>query len=204
MKKALAALASAALALGALAGTSVTAPPPSEATYCGITWGSQPKSTATASDEAWFSPHTVKGVRSGRHACFDRFVVDVRGPAIWHHVRYGPVHDGSGRALALRGAADLHVFFTNPSTTSSGTLTWTPGNPRELVKVSGYRTLRQVALASHGRETVTGEHDGEQQSHVEAYTSIGLGVRARLPFRVFQVDGPGGGSRLVIDVAHRW
>jgi len=29
-------------------------------------------------------------------------------------------------------------------------------------------------------------------------------VRARLPFRVFVLAGPGNGSRLVIDVAHRW
>jgi hypothetical protein len=29
-------------------------------------------------------------------------------------------------------------------------------------------------------------------------------VRARLPFRVFSLAGPGAGSRLVIDVAHRW
>ena len=35
-------------------------------------------------------------------------------------------------------------------------------------------------------------------------TGIGLGVRARLPYRVFVLDGSGGGSRLVIDVAHRW
>jgi hypothetical protein len=33
---------------------------------------------------------------------------------------------------------------------------------------------------------------------------VGLGVRARLPFRVFKLDGPGEGSRLVIDVAHQW
>ena len=38
----------------------------------------------------------------------------------------------------------------------------------------------------------------------EGYTSIGLGVRARLPFRVFMLDGPGTSSRLVVDVAHRW
>ncbi|BAS14136.1 conserved hypothetical protein [Arthrobacter sp. Hiyo8] len=38
----------------------------------------------------------------------------------------------------------------------------------------------------------------------EGYTSLGLGVRARLPFRVFTLAGPGTGSRLVIDVAHMW
>jgi len=29
-------------------------------------------------------------------------------------------------------------------------------------------------------------------------------VRARLPFRVLTLDGPGSGSRLVVDVAHYW
>jgi hypothetical protein len=29
-------------------------------------------------------------------------------------------------------------------------------------------------------------------------------VRARLPFRVMVVPGPGRGSRVVVDVAHHW
>ena len=31
-----------------------------------------------------------------------------------------------------------------------------------------------------------------------------LGVRARLPMRVLVLDGPDGGHRVVVDVAHRW
>ena len=54
--------------------------------------------------------------------------------------------------------------------------------------MSGYRTLRQVAWA--------GSFEGQ--------TSLGVGVRARLPFRVTVLDGPGTGSRVVLDVAHRW
>ena len=38
----------------------------------------------------------------------------------------------------------------------------------------------------------------------ERVTSFGLGVRARLPFQAFVLPGPGGGSRLVVDVAHAW
>ncbi len=38
----------------------------------------------------------------------------------------------------------------------------------------------------------------------EGQTTLGLGVRARLPFRAFVLAGPGDGSRLVVDVAHRW
>src|SRR5262249_2306037 len=62
------------------------------------------------------------------------------------------------------------------------------GNCHELVNVTGWRTFRQVA-------------DG---GSFEGYTTIGLGVRARLPFRVFTLPGPGAHSRLVIDVAHHW
>jgi hypothetical protein len=62
---------------------------------------------------------------------------------------------------------------------------------RELVPVTGFSTFRQVASAGS----------------FEGVTSIGLGVRARLPFRVFTVTGiPGSanGVRVVVDVAHRW
>ncbi|WP_425557254.1 AMIN-like domain-containing (lipo)protein [Kribbella aluminosa] len=35
-------------------------------------------------------------------------------------------------------------------------------------------------------------------------STIGLGVRARLPFRVCTLVGPGSDTRLVVDVAHQW
>lgn len=63
-----------------------------------------------------------------------------------------------------------------------------PAQPAELVNVSGWRTFRQAALGDSYGGT----------------TTIGLGVRARLPFRVFTLAGPGEHSRLVIDVAHKW
>jgi len=52
------------------------------------------------------------------------------------------------------------------------------------------------AVAAVAFVLISGANDGA--------TLIGLGVRARLPMRVFVLDGPGDGSRLVIDVAHRW
>jgi hypothetical protein len=58
----------------------------------------------------------------------------------------------------------------------------------KLTNVAYYRTFRQDVLAGS----------------FEGITTIGLGVRARLPFRVFVLAGPGSGSRLVVDVAHRW
>ena len=76
----------------------------------------------------------------------------------------------------------------NPSYDENYHATYNPANPLELRDVTGYRTFRQVVDA--------GSYEG--------YSSFGLGVRARLPFRVFALDGPGTSSRLVVDVAHRW
>lgn len=59
---------------------------------------------------------------------------------------------------------------------------------RSVEDVDGFTTLRSVVYG--------GGFDG--------YTTFGFGVRARLPFRVFVLDGPGGHSRIVMDVAHHW
>ncbi|WEO75904.1 hypothetical protein BJQ94_10975 [Cryobacterium sp. SO2] len=157
----------------------------SAAPYCGITWGSLPDSQSTLSAGA-----AVLNVRSGEHPCFDRFVVDVRGDILGFDVRYVPavVHAGSGQPVPLRGAADLQVIaFANPYDVT-GAVTYDPANDSEALNVAGYQTFRQVAFADG--------FDGQSR--------FGLGVRARLPFRTFIVDGPGDGSRLVVDVAHRW
>ena len=41
------------------------------APYCGITWGSLAEANSAGDTES------LNGVRSGRHACFDRLVIDV-------------------------------------------------------------------------------------------------------------------------------
>jgi hypothetical protein len=66
--------------------------------------------------------------------------------------------------------------------------TYQPRDPNRAVDVTGFLTFRQVAFLGT----------------FEAQTEIAIGVRARLPFRAFVLSGPGAGSRLVIDVAHRW
>jgi len=55
-----------------------------------------------------------------------------------------------------------------------------------LTNVSGFKTFRQVRGAGS----------------FERVTSIGLGVRAKLPFRVFELGSSQSGWRIVIDVAH--
>ena len=162
----------------------LAAPQASAAPYCGITWGSTAKThpaTVTA---------PLTGVRAGRQTCFDRMVIDLSGPVDGYDVRYVSqvLAEGSGLPVPLRGGAKLQVVVTAPAYDDNGNPTFAPANPAELVPVAGWRTFRQLAWA--------GSFEGQ--------TTIGLGVRARLPIRAFVLAGPGSGSRLVIDVAHAW
>ena len=165
-----------ALVTAVVAAPSVAAHP-----YCGLRWGSLPEVVTTG------SAAEVVGVRAGRHACFDRLVVDLSGKAAGYFVRYVDQvrQDGSGAVVPLAGGARLEVVVTAPTTPTDAIFI---GRGTDVVDVTRYRTFRQVAFA--------GSFEGQ--------TTLGLGVRARLPFRVFILDGPGSGSRVVVDVAHRW
>jgi hypothetical protein len=136
------------------------------------------------------STASVTNVRTGQHYCFDRLVVDLNGPAAGYTVSYAAAvtQQGSGLTIPVRGGAALQITVNAPAHDQNYNATYTPANTAELSNVSGYQTFRQVVYA--------GSYEG--------YTSLGLGVRARLPFRVFTLDGPGSGSRLVVDVAHFW
>jgi hypothetical protein len=161
-----------------------SAAPAEAAASCPTRWGS------LAETDARYRASPVVGVRAGRHACFYRLVVDLAGPVAGWDVAYVPrvVEDGSGRTLPLRGRAFLQVMVHAPAHDLAGRATYTPADPAALVATTGFTTFRQVAWA--------GTFEGR--------TTIGLGVRGRLPFRVLALAGPGGGSRLVVDVAHRW
>jgi hypothetical protein len=168
-----------------LAAVGLAGPAQAAAPSCGITWGSAAESGSTALPATGAA---LAAVRAGRHDCYDRLVLDVRGVralTTWH-AEYvsGVTEDPSGRPVVLRGGAFLQISLG----TTQG---YRPANPRELAPVSGFTTFRQVASAGS----------------FENVTSIGLGVRARLPFRVVTMTGiPGSanGVRVVVDVAHRW
>ena len=148
---------------------------------CSVRWGSLPKAGPS------MTTAEITNVRAGRHACFDRLVVDVAGSVAGaYSVRYVPgvTFDGSGNPVALRGGAFLEVITRAPILPTDGLF----DDSGRFVDVRGYRTFRDVAWA--------GSFEGQ--------TTVGLGVRARLPFRVMVLSGPGSGSRLVVDVAHRW
>jgi hypothetical protein len=174
----------AALGAVALPGAAQAAP------YCGIAWGSLPKTASAADSEM------VNDIRAGRHDCFDRLVIDLGGQDTSfgsYAVGYVPVvyEDGRGDPVPVRGAADLRILLDAPSYDEDGHPTFDPADQDEVVDVTGFSTFRQVAWA--------GSFEGR--------TTIALGVRARLPFRVFSLAGTPQSDdtpRLVIDVAHSW
>ena len=160
---------------------------PASAGACATQWGSLVKQQSS------YSSKQITNVRSGRHQCFDRLVIDINGDgqgAPGYIVRYVKAvkKDGSGFKVPLRGGARLRIIVKAPAHDDGGRVTYRPPNERELVNVAGYRTFRQVAWA--------GTFEGQ--------TTIGLGVRARLPMRTFVLSSPAGGHRVVVDVAHRW
>ena len=180
-----------AVVLTALAAALVglAAPAAAAGPSCGLAWGSQPRVLDRGDTE------TLNGVRAGRHACYDRLVVDVGGQDARfgsYAVRYvrQVTADGSGDPVPLRGGAALEVVVGAPAYGEHGP-TYVPRDRAEVVDVTGFRTFRQVAWA--------GSFEGR--------TTLGLGVRGRLPFRVLVLAGTPNTDhtpRLVIDVAHRW
>lgn len=178
------------VALAMLAAVLV-APEAAQATgrpWCGIRWGSLAKS-AGASEADW----VLEG-RVGRHRCYDRLVFEFHGPAAGATVRYVRRVPLAGDMLRQpKGGARLMVRLPTtlpPASATQGAvqadLAGLTGG--RMFDVRGFRTFRDVRW---GGVTSTG-------------ATIGLGVRARLPFRVFVLDGPGTRSRVVVDVAHRW
>ena len=163
-------------AVGPVAGASA-------ATTCRTAWGSGDKAASVS------STRTTTAVRAGRHACFDRIVVE---GASWARVGYVAevCMDGSGAEVPLRGGARLQVVTTSGVDPDTGVPTFLPAPSRrsEVVSVSGFRTLRQVAWA--------GDFEGQ--------LTLGVGVRAKLPYRVFVVRTAGKPPKVVVDVAHSW
>jgi hypothetical protein len=155
------------------------------APYCGITWGSQEKSGGA------LSPAPLLYSRTGRHDCYDRVVFEFNGPANGYAVSYGEAYtEGQGLALSpyTAGGAVLKVVLLAPAYDPSGAEAYPYRSGDHTANVVGYDTLRDVVFGGS----------------FEGYTSFAVGVRARLPYRVFVLSGPGTRSRIVLDVAHRW
>ncbi|MDX2601975.1 hypothetical protein PV379_48745 [Streptomyces caniscabiei] len=180
------ALALAGTAIGTTAATASAAPGGAARTAaaCPTGWGS----LAKGSPDSGAAP--LSDIRTGRHDCFDRIVFDVPdgGAHVGYYVQYvDRLHQvGSGDPIPVKGGAILEIRVAAPSyDPETGGVVY-PGDvaePLPGVNLTGYRTFRDTRFA--------GSFEGE--------TQIGVGVRARLPFRVLQLS-----DRLVVDVAHSW
>ena len=166
------------------AGMSTIGTPASAAPFCGITWGSAAKQAGS------LRPAPLVDARTAQHKCYDRTVFEFRGKANGYRVSYVKAvpEEGTGEALPVAGGAKIWVQLYNPAYDSRGHSTYPHRSRDHVADVTGYRTLRDLVYGGS----------------FEGYTTFGLGVRAKLPFRAFVLAGPGGHSRIVVDVAHKW
>ena len=161
--------------LALAAGTAVAVTPAEAATR--PTWST----TASTAARSPFPTPALTGIRAGSHPTYDRVVLDISGKAPGYRVRYVPVltQDGSGFPVAVRGNARLQIVLT-PT--------------RAHTETSGASTLRTPArkrwFLPQVKETVlVGDFEG--------YVSVGVGLAAKKPFRVFTLSSP---TRIVVDV----
>ena len=181
-------LVSLALLFGLIAGPAAVLPTaaggaaPAEGS-CAVTWGSGAQSAGPGTTPS----SRVHNVRTGRHECYDRFVVDLTGSARGYNVRYVRRfrQDASGDVIPLPGGARIEIVVRAPAVDLNGHATYlgVVGEPLPGVNLAGYETFRSTRYGGT----------------FEGYTQFGLGVRARLPFRVLKLS-----HRVVIDVAHHW
>ncbi|MEU5196878.1 hypothetical protein AB0G86_22955 [Streptomyces scabiei] len=179
-----AALVTATLAAVAIPTAATAATPRAATAACPTGWGSLDKV-----DWSYTAGEYITNARTGRHECYDRFVVDVPAASadqIGYTVHYVDrlIQDPTGDPIPITGGAILEVIVRAPAYDSGApTYPGQAGQPLPGLNLTGYRTFRDAKFAS--------SFEGQSQ--------FGLGLRARLPFRVLQLDG-----RLVVDVAHTW
>ena len=185
-------LATSAVAVAVTAFASSTPAEATTASSCAVSWGSLAKQGPATGP---VPGALLSNVRAGRQDCYDRLVIDLRGTSAMRSYRVEYVRqvteDPSGRPVPLRGSAYLQIAVGAADHTTSGTPTYAPADRRELAEVTGFSAFRQVAWAGS----------------FEGISSVGVGLRARLPLRVTTlagIPGSGTGTRVVIDVAHSW
>jgi hypothetical protein len=167
--------------------------------HCGIRWGSSTKSNPDPRPPDTLPVSTIVRVLAGRNACFDRLAIDLAGADTVHWtVAYGDFSDPFYDPVRPRGGAILRIGLEQASLA-----TYRPRNPTNVVNLARFRTLRQASIVGRGEAARPG-NPYPYPEYVPEYVIIGLGVRARLPFRVFYLDDGPTRGRLVVDVAHRW
>ncbi|MFF2026258.1 hypothetical protein ACFVW2_31245 [Streptomyces sp. NPDC058171] len=154
------------------------------AAACSTAWGSGTKSQTNSVIEP------LKNIRTGQHTCYDRIVFDITGApsTAGYHVGYvDSFHqDGTGTPIPVTGGAILQIFVNAPSYNPATGAVVYPGVAGQTlpgVNITGYRTFKDTKFGAS----------------FEGQTQVGLGLRAKLPFRVQQ-----SGDQVIVDVAHTW
>jgi hypothetical protein len=124
----------------------------------------------------------VINLRVGRHAAFDRVVIDLRGKMTGYDVRFVKAlrFDGSGEPVQLKGKRFVSVVLT-------------PASAHDMAGNNLYQgpTLRQYGFPSLRGAAFTGDFEGQ--------VSFGISLTHKAPFRVNELTNP---SRLAIDFKH--
>jgi hypothetical protein len=155
------------------------------AAACATGWGSLPKTESSS------APAYLTNIRTGSHDCYDRIVFDIPAGStsrLGYYVQYVDAfeQDGSGDPIPVSGGAILEVRVQAASYDRENQEVTYPGKARQPlpgVDLTGYKTFRDTKFGAS----------------FEGYSQVGLGVRARLPFKVTQLS-----DKLVVDVAHSW
>lgn len=154
-------------------------------------WNTNDETAAPYSTDAMYL------VRAGQHDCYDRVVIDINGSAdVGYAVRYVPVvtADGSGAPIPVEGDAALAVVVYAPPQgldngghqpgrmfADNGDLLYSPS------QLTGWHSLRAVRYGGY----------------FEGRSTVAIGVREKLPFRVStQLDCTDHIRHVVIDIAH--
>jgi hypothetical protein len=134
-------------------------------------------------------------VRAGQHPCYDRVVFDINGPApAGYAVKYVPqvLSDPKGEPVPVTGGAVLQVVVRAPiwGTDTQGHQPWRkpPAVGYDLLspaQIAGWNSLRRVKFAGS----------------FEAQTTLAVGVRSRLPFRVL-ITSDASYQHIVLDIGH--
>ena len=125
-------------------------------------------------------PGPLTNVRAGRHACFDRLVIDVKGAAPGYTVKYvtNVFTEGQGAVVPLRGGAKLLIVTRAPAYTATGASSYTPANRRELVNLTG---LHDVPPGRVGRDVRGPDLDGAGRAGTVAVPRLHDPRRDRQP-----------------------
>lgn len=137
--------------------------------------------------------------RIGRHECYDRVVFDINGPGpVGFDARYVPVvgAEGSGTPIPVAGTAALQVTVLAPAQGSQGDNSG--HQPGVVFAPSGARLHGPGGLEDWGclREV-------RSAGSFEGQTTMAIGVRDTLPFRVDEWTDPSRITHVTVDIACR-